>query len=97
MYFLLPPCVLPAHFIFFDLITLTILTAFRGVEPIRTKICINYGIMEQINTFNYLEYNISSKGENELNIKIVNFVRLLVIINHTFKASFIGIQKYESC
>jgi hypothetical protein len=66
---------------------------FRGMEPIRIKISINDGILEQINTFNYLGYN----GEMDLNIKIVDCVRLLVIINDIFKASFIGIQKYASC
>jgi hypothetical protein len=32
--------------------------AFRGTEPIRSKICINNKTLKQQNTFNYLEYNI---------------------------------------
>jgi hypothetical protein len=33
--------------------------AFRGMEPIRSKICINNKTLKQQNTFNYLGYNIS--------------------------------------
>jgi hypothetical protein len=48
--------------------------AFRGMEPIRSKIYINKTLKEQ-NTFNYLGYNISYEGEKGLNIKAANFVK----------------------
>jgi hypothetical protein len=53
--------------------------AFRGMEPLRSKICINN------NAFNYLGYNTSYEGEKDLNIKAANFVKVLGIINQIFK------------
>jgi hypothetical protein len=37
--------------------------ALRGMEPIRSKICINNKTLKQQNTLNYLGYNISYEGE----------------------------------
>jgi hypothetical protein len=59
--------------------------AFRGMEPIRSKICINNKTLKQQNTFNYMGYNISYEGEKHLNIKAANFVKVLGIINQIFK------------
>jgi hypothetical protein len=61
--------------------------AFRGMEPIRCKTCINNKILKQQNTFNYLGYNISYGGEKHLNTKAANFVKVLGIINQIFKPS----------
>jgi hypothetical protein len=55
--------------------------AFKGMEPIRSKICINSKTLKQQNTFNYLGYNIFYEREKDLNIKVANFVRVLGIIN----------------
>jgi hypothetical protein len=49
----------------------TNIMAFRGTEPITSKICINNGIMREINTYNYFGYNISYEGGNYLNLKTV--------------------------
>jgi hypothetical protein len=46
---------------------------FRGMESIRSKICINNKTLKQQNTFNYLGYNISYEGEKDLNIKAAKF------------------------
>jgi hypothetical protein len=46
--------------------------AFGETAPIRNKICFTDRILEQINIFNCLGYN---KGEKDLKIKIVNFVK----------------------
>jgi hypothetical protein len=46
--------------------------AFRGMEPIRTKVCINDRILKQINDFNYLLYNVPYEGEKVLKLKIKN-------------------------
>jgi hypothetical protein len=43
--------------------------AFRRMEPIKSKICINNKTLKQQNTFIYLGYNISYDGEKDLNIK----------------------------
>jgi hypothetical protein len=64
--------------------------ALRGMEPIRSKICINNKILKQQNTFNYLGYNISYEGEKDLNIKAANFVKVLGIINQIFKQSLVS-------
>jgi hypothetical protein len=64
--------------------------AFRGMEPIRSKTCINNKILKQENTFNYLGYNISYEGEKDFNIKAANFVRVLGVINKIFKPSLVS-------
>jgi hypothetical protein len=61
--------------------------AYRGLEPIRSKICINNKTLKQQNNFNYLGYNISYEGEKDLNIKAANSVKVLGIINQIFKPS----------
>jgi hypothetical protein len=63
----------------------TRVTAFRGMEPIRSKICINNKTLKQQHTFNYLGYNISYEGEKYLNIKGANFVKVFGITNQIFK------------
>jgi hypothetical protein len=62
----------------------------RGIEPIRSKICINNKTLKQQNTFNCLGYNISYEGEKGLNIKAANVVRVLGIINQIFKPSLVS-------
>jgi hypothetical protein len=64
--------------------------AFRGMEPIRSKICINNKTLKQQNSFNYVGYNISYEGEKDLNIKTANFVKGLGIINQIFKPSLVS-------
>jgi hypothetical protein len=64
--------------------------AFRGMEPIRSKICINNKTLKQQNTFNYLRYNIFYEGEKDLNITTVNVVKVLGIINKIFKPSLVS-------
>jgi transposase len=64
--------------------------AFGGMEPIRSKICINNKTLKQQNTFNYLGYNISYEGEKDLNRKAVNFVKVLGITNQIFKLSLVS-------
>jgi hypothetical protein len=64
--------------------------AFRGMEPIRSKICINNKTLKQQNTFNYFGYNISYEGEKDLNIKTANFVKVLGIIQKIFEPSLVS-------
>jgi hypothetical protein len=58
--------------------------AFRGMEPIRSKICINNKTLKQQNTYIYLGYNISYEGEKDVNMKAANFV------NQIFKPSLVS-------
>jgi hypothetical protein len=67
--------------------------AFRGMEPIRSKICINNKTLKQQNTFNYLGYNIFYEGEKDLNMKAANFVKVLGIINQIFKPLLVSRHK----
>jgi hypothetical protein len=49
--------------------------AFRGNEPISSKIRISNWILEQVNTLNYLGCNLSYGGEKDLDVKIIHFLR----------------------
>jgi hypothetical protein len=60
------------------------------MEQIISKICINNKTLKQQNTFNYLGYNISYEGENDLNIKTANFVKVLWIKKQIFKPSLVS-------
>jgi hypothetical protein len=68
----------------------TKIMAFRGMEPIRNKICINNKILKQLIIFNYFRYNIPYEGEKDLNITTLNFVKVLGIINQIFKPSLVS-------
>jgi hypothetical protein len=59
--------------------------AFRGMEPIRSKICIDNKTLKRQNTSNYLGYNIFYEEEKDFNVKAANFVKVLGIINQIFK------------
>jgi hypothetical protein len=59
--------------------------AFKGREPVRSKICINNKTLGQVNTFSYLGYYLSYEEEKDLNMKITNFLKITGIINHIFK------------
>jgi hypothetical protein len=51
--------------------------ASRKMKPTRSMICIMDSITEKINTFNYLEYSISYKRAINVNVKTVNFVKII--------------------
>jgi hypothetical protein len=48
--------------------------ALRGKESVRSKTCMTNRTMKQINTFNYLGYNIPHKEEKDQTAKTVKFV-----------------------
>ena len=47
--------------------------AFKGRDPVRTKIVINNKIIEQVNLFNYLGNMVSYEGELDIDNKL-NYV-----------------------
>jgi hypothetical protein len=51
--------------------------AFRKKEQVRSNVCINNWILEQVNTFNCTECNIPYAGEKDMDIKITNFVKVV--------------------
>ena len=59
--------------------------AFKGRDPVRTKIVIDIKIMEQINLFNYLGNMISYEGELDIDSKLNNFLKITCILNIVFR------------
>jgi hypothetical protein len=64
--------------------------AFKGREPVRSKICMNNKTLEQVNTFNYLGYYLSYEEEKDLNTKITNLLKITGIINQIFKPNIVS-------
>ena len=61
--------------------------AFKGKEPVRSKIVINGKIIEQVNNFKYLGNTISYQGEVDVGGKIAKFLRVTGLINRTLRSS----------
>ena len=59
--------------------------AFKGRDPVRTKIVTNYKITEQVNLFNYLGNMISYEGELDIDNKLNNFLKITGILNNVFR------------
>jgi len=58
--------------------------AFRGRDPVRTKIVIDNNIIEQVNSFNYLG-NISYEKELDIDNKLHNYLKITGILNNVFR------------
>jgi hypothetical protein len=59
--------------------------AFQGKEHVRSKICIENTISEEVNNLNCLGYNLTYKGEIDIEKKkLEKFNRALQIINQVF-------------
>ena len=54
--------------------------AFKGRDPVRTKIVIDNDIKEQVNLFNYLGNMISYEGEMDIDNKLNNFLKITGIL-----------------
>jgi hypothetical protein len=65
----------------------TKIMAFAGKEPLRSKICVNGKILEQVDTFNYFGCALSYEGEKDMEVKISKFVKATGVINSVFKPS----------
>jgi hypothetical protein len=63
----------------------TKILAFKGTEPVRSKIVIDNMILEQVNTFTYLGCNISYQEERDIHSKITKFLQILGLLNNTLK------------
>jgi hypothetical protein len=55
--------------------------AFKGRDPVGSKIIINNNVIEQINTFHDLGYSISYQNEKCITVKISTFLQITGIIN----------------
>jgi len=61
--------------------------AFRGRDPVRTKIVIDNKIIEQVNSFNYLGNMISYEKELDIDNKLHNDLKIIK------KIMFLGHKK----
>lgn len=61
--------------------------AFRGKEPVRSKIVINGKIIEQVRNFKYLGVEISYDGETDIQSKLGKFLKVTGLINRTLRAN----------
>ena len=59
--------------------------AFRGRDPVRTKIVIDNKIIEQVNSFIYLGNMISCEKELDIDNKLHNYLKITGILNNVFK------------
>jgi hypothetical protein len=66
--------------------------AFKGTEPIRSKIVIDNMKLEQVNTFTYLGRKISYQEEKDIHSKITNFLQILGLLNNTLKPNVVQIS-----
>jgi len=59
--------------------------AFKGRDPVRTKIVIDNKIIEQVNMFNYLGNMISYEKELGIDNKLHNYLKITGILKNVFK------------
>ena len=59
--------------------------AFKGRDPLRTKIVIDNKIIEQVNSFNYLGNMIAYEKELDIDNKLHNYMKITGIINNVFR------------
>ena len=59
--------------------------AFRGRDPVRTKIVIDNKIIEQVNSFNYLGNIVSYEKELDIDNKLPNYLKITGILNNVFR------------
>ena len=59
--------------------------AFKGRDPVRTKIVIDNKIIEQVNMFNYLGNMISYEKELDIDNKLHNYLIIIGTLNNVLK------------
>ena len=69
--------------------------AFRGRDPVKTKIVIDNKIIEQVNLFNYLGNMISYKKELDIDNKLQNYLKITGILNNVFRPQKKLLRKQE--
>ena len=68
--------------------------AFKGRDPIRTKIVIDNRILEQVNLFNYLG-NISYEKNLDIDKKLHKYLKITGILNKVFRPQKKPLRKQE--
>ena len=69
--------------------------AFKGWDPVRTKIVVDNKIIEQVNLFNYLGNMIPYEGELDIDNKLNNFLQITGILNNVFRQQKKPLRKQE--
>ena len=59
--------------------------AFKGWDPVRTKIVVDNKIIEQVNLFNYLGNMICYEKKLDIDNKLHNYFKITGIINNVFR------------
>ena len=57
--------------------------AFKGRDPVRSKIVTNNNIVEQIDTFSFLGCFVSYKNDKDITVKLSKFPQIKGIVNRT--------------
>jgi hypothetical protein len=58
--------------------------AFKGRDPVRTKIAIGNIIIEQVKSFNYLAKMISYERELDIDNKLNNYLKITGILDNSY-------------
>ena len=70
--------------------------AFKGRDPVRTKIIIDNKIIEQVNMFNYLGNMIPYEKELAIDNKLHNYLKITRILNNVFTLqNFFGGENFH--
>jgi len=69
--------------------------AFKGRDPVRTKIVIDNKIIEKVNLFNYLGNMISYGKELDIDNKLHNYLKITDILNNVFRPQKNPLRKQE--
>jgi len=59
--------------------------AFKGWDPVRTKIVIDNKIIEQVNLFNYVRNMISYEKQLDIDNKLHKYLKITGILNNVFR------------
>ena len=59
--------------------------AFKGQDPVRTKIVIDNKIIEKVNSFNYVGNMISYEKELDIDNKLHTYLKITGILNNVFR------------
>jgi hypothetical protein len=70
--------------------------AFKGRDPIRSKIVIDNKIIEQVNSFNYLGNLIFYQNEMDVDNKLNNYLRITGVIHTVFRPKKTRIKLYNT-
>jgi len=69
--------------------------AFKGQDPVRTKIVIDNKIIEQVNMFNYLGNMIFYEKELDIDNKLRDYLKITRILNNVFRPQKKPLRKQE--